>query len=78
MDKERKDISVIDKYQSTPTYAISKGQKYVYLFMDILVFQIMIRKLGFIFSNKKKQFLPFKAFNIRGGEWIKCKAIWKS
>lgn len=32
--------------------------------MDILVFQTMIKNLGLSFNNKK-QFLPFKAFDIR-------------
>ncbi len=62
-DNNEKDISVIDKYQSTPTYAISKGQS-TYIYGYIGFPNNDQKNLGLSF-NKKKQFLPFKAFDIR-------------
>lgn len=62
-DNNEKDISVIDKYQSTPTYAISKGQS-TYIYGYIGFPNNDQKNLGLSFNNKK-QFLPFKAFDIR-------------
>uniref|UniRef100_UPI003079D9A3 hypothetical protein n=1 Tax=Holdemanella sp. TaxID=1971762 RepID=UPI003079D9A3 len=62
-DDNEKDISVIDKYQSTPSYIINKGQN-TYIYGYIGFPNNDQKNLGLSF-NKKKQFLPFKAFDIR-------------
>jgi hypothetical protein len=62
-DDNEKDISVIDKYQSTPSYIINKGQN-TYIYGYIGFPNNDQKNLGLSFNNKK-QFLPFKAFDIR-------------
>lgn len=62
-DDNEKEISVIDKYQSTPTYVINKGQN-TYIYGYIGFPNNDQKNLGISFNNKK-QFLPFKAFRIR-------------
>lgn len=62
-DDNEKEISVIDKYQSTPTYVINKGQN-TYIYGYIGFPNNDQKNLGISFNNKK-QFLPFKAFKIR-------------
>lgn len=62
-DDNEKEISVIDKYQSTPSYVINKGQN-TYIYGYIGFPNNNQKNLGLSFNNKK-QFLPFKAFKIR-------------
>ncbi len=45
------------------------------IFMDILDFQTMIKKTSGLSFNNKKQFLPFKAFDIRKASDKKCKGF---
>ena len=63
MDDNKKEISVIDTYQSTPSYMINKGQN-TYIYGYIGFPNNDQKNLGLSFNNKK-QFLTFKAFDIR-------------
>lgn len=62
-DDNKKEISVIDTYQSTPTYILNKNQN-TYIYGYIGFPNNNQKNLGLSFNNKK-QFLPFSAFQIR-------------
>lgn len=62
-DNNEKEISVIDQYQSTPTYVLNKNQN-TYIYGYIGFPNNDQKNLGLSF-NEKKQFLPFSAFDIR-------------